>query len=63
MKMIRGLIARLTARIARARQYPDRRLARAMACPECEHSTVEASPWCLCTDPGCLCVALHETQR
>lgn len=59
MKMIRSWLARLT----RVRNYPDRRLARAMACPECEHSTVEASPWCLCSDPGCLCVVLHETQR
>lgn len=53
----------LSGVVDRAQTYADRRLDRAMTCPECEHSTLEASPECLCTDPGCLCVELHETQR
>lgn len=43
--------------------YGDRRVARAVRCPECEHSTLEASAECKCWDPGCLCVILHETSR
>jgi hypothetical protein len=60
MTMIKDWLAGLVAQV---RTAPDRRLTRALSCPECEHSTVEASADCPCTDPGCLCVELHETQR
>jgi hypothetical protein len=60
MNMIKNWLSDALDRVASA---PERRLERALACPECSHSTVEASPDCYCTDPGCLCVELHESQR
>jgi hypothetical protein len=39
------------------------RVQHAVRCPECEHSALEASPDCLCSDAGCQCVVLHEEQR
>lgn len=49
--------------LTRIRSWPARRVEHALACPECGHSTLEASPECACWDPGCLCVILHEERR
>jgi hypothetical protein len=60
MTMIKNWLAGVVDRVA---SKPARLVEHALACPECTHSAVEASPDCYCTDPGCLCVELHENQR
>lgn len=70
MKTLREALAGLRTAIRLAThpwrhvgQYTANRLAQAMRCPVCEHSTLEASAECACWDPGCLCVVRHEEHR
>jgi len=56
------MIKWLASMFERIRTYGDRRVARAVECPSCRHSTADASSDCSCWYPGCLCVELYETR-
>lgn len=56
------IFKRLGALIERVRTAADRRLDRAMTCPQCQHNQHNASAECKCWDAGCLCVVLHESR-